>query len=75
MLMDFLQITWLPEDPENPQTYSNPYKWTVTMISAIVTLAVALASSAYSGAVTSIRADFNVQSEEVIILGKLLTLS
>ncbi|KAK9895335.1 putative mfs-multidrug-resistance transporter [Cystobasidium minutum MCA 4210] len=62
-------ITWLPEDPENPQTYSNPYKWTVTMISAIVTLAVALASSAYSGAVTSIRQDFNVRSEEVIILG------
>lgn len=65
------QITWLPEDPENPQTYSNVYKWTVTMIAAIVTLAVALASSAYSGAVTSIREDFNVQSEEVIILGAL----
>lgn len=40
------------------------------MIAAIVTLAVALASSAYSGAVSSIRTDFNVKSEEVIILGE-----
>jgi hypothetical protein len=41
------------------------------MISAIITLAVALASSAYSGAVNSIRETFNVKSEEILILGKL----
>lgn len=45
------------------------------MISAIVTLAVALASSAYSGAVASIRTDFNINNEEVLILGRLFQLS
>lgn len=53
---------------ENPQTYSQAYKWTVTMIVATVTLAVALASSIYSGAIRSVEEDFN-PSTEVAILG------
>lgn len=27
-------VTWLPVDPENPQTYDQVYKWTVTMLGA-----------------------------------------
>lgn len=41
-------INWLPNDPENPQTYSQLYKWTVTAMVAVITLAVALASSVRS---------------------------
>jgi hypothetical protein len=32
-------------DPENPMTWKQPYKWTVTLSVAIATLAVSMASS------------------------------
>lgn len=53
---------------ENPQTYGAMYKWVITMIVAIATLAVALASSIYSGAIRSIQQEFH-PSTEVGILG------
>jgi len=61
-------INWEDDDPENPQTFGAVYKWTITGIVAIATLAVALASSIYSGAIRSIEAEFN-PSTEVAILG------
>jgi hypothetical protein len=38
-------VDWLKEDPENPMTWSEGYKWAVTMTVAVATLAVAMASS------------------------------
>jgi hypothetical protein len=38
-------VDWLPDDPENPMTWKQSYKWTVTMAVAVATLAVAMASS------------------------------
>jgi hypothetical protein len=38
-------IDWLPDDAENPMTWSQARKWTVTAMVAIATMAVALASS------------------------------
>lgn len=60
-------ITWLDNDPENPQTYQKLYKWVITMTVAVITLAVALASSAVSGAVASITADFGASTEVNIL--------
>lgn len=61
-------IDWLLEDPENPRTWTGALKWVCTMIPASVVLCVALASSAYSGAVEWMIREFRC-SEEVIILG------
>lgn len=55
-------LEWLPSDAdgnvtdhENPQTLPDWYKWSLTMTVAIATLAVALASSAYSGKPEGVR--------------------
>lgn len=61
-------VEWVPNDPENPKDYSQALRWSVTALIAIKTLGVALASSAYSGAIGSILADFQC-SQEVAILG------
>ncbi len=61
-------VEWLQNDPENPKDYSPVLRWSVTALIAIKTLGVALASSAYSGAIGSLLADFQC-SQEVIILG------
>ncbi|EQL02772.1 Major facilitator superfamily domain, general substrate transporter [Ophiocordyceps sinensis CO18] len=61
-------VDFLPNDPRNPMTFSRPFKWLVTSIAALSTLAVSFASSAYSGGVGEIIADFHVSSE-VVILG------
>lgn len=61
-------VTWLEEDPENPTSWSDSYKWFLTGLVSIATLAVALASSCYSGAISSVRAEFG-GSTEVLTLG------
>jgi hypothetical protein len=39
-------VDWLPEgDAENPMTWGGTYKWSVIMLVAVSTLAVAMASS------------------------------
>lgn len=44
-------------------TFGPAYKWTVTLTVATATLAVALASSAYSGAIESLREEFGASTE------------
>lgn len=61
-------IGWLDNDAENPQTLAKSRKVFLTGFVSIATLAVALASSAYSGAIDSIRADLG-GSQEVLVLG------
>lgn len=38
-------VDWIPGDAENPMTWKEAYKWAVTMMVAVATLAVAMASS------------------------------
>lgn len=42
-------VTWIENDPRNPMLYSPLKKWSLTMMVAFATLAVAFVSSGYSG--------------------------
>lgn len=61
-------ISWLADDPENPLMLSTLRKWSLAIFVSIATLAVSLASSAYSGAVNSIHEELG-GSTIVITLG------
>lgn len=61
-------VEFLPNDPRNPMTFPRLFKWAITIISAISTLAVSFTSSAYSGSIISINKEFHA-STEVVILG------
>lgn len=61
-------VNWIENDPRNPMLFAMWKKWSLTMLVAIATLAVAFVSSAYSGGVSEILGDFH-SSEEVGILG------
>lgn len=61
-------VVWIDHDPRNPMLYSQLKKWTLTMLVALATLAVAFVSSAFSGGTEEIASDFGA-SEEVVTLG------
>ncbi|KAG5987328.1 hypothetical protein E4U43_005121 [Claviceps pusilla] len=61
-------IHWIPNDARNPMGFSNGRKWFITFVSAVATLAVTLVSSAYTGGMKEIVAEFRV-SQEVATLG------
>lgn len=61
-------VEFLPKDPGNPMGFSRFKKWTITILVAFVTLAVAFVSSAYSGGVAEIVNEFHT-SVEVATLG------
>ncbi|OJI96872.1 hypothetical protein ASPVEDRAFT_48968 [Aspergillus versicolor CBS 583.65] len=56
-------VVWIPNDPRNPMEFSKTMKWFLTGIAAIATLAVALVSSAYTGGIAEIEAEFGIGSE------------
>ncbi|KAI2469668.1 MFS general substrate transporter [Annulohypoxylon bovei var. microspora] len=61
-------VKWIPDDPRNPMNFSPLKRWSITMVVAVATLAVALVSSAYSGGIAEIIIAFRI-STEVAILG------
>jgi hypothetical protein len=61
-------VRWLANDPENPKTYNNLFKWTMTLLTAQMTLCVSLASSAYIGARELLIEEFGC-SNEVFLVG------
>lgn len=61
-------VTWIENDPRNPMLYGPVKKWTLTMLVAIATLAVAFVSSAYSGGADQIIREFRC-SQEIYTLG------
>lgn len=61
-------VEFLPNDPRNPVNFSVLKKWTITVIVAIATLAVAFCSSAYTGGIREILIQFRC-SQEVATLG------
>ncbi|RMJ21117.1 Major Facilitator Superfamily, partial [Aspergillus sp. HF37] len=48
------QISWIPHDPRDPMNFSETGRWAVMCLVSIVTFAVALVSSAYSGSTVEI---------------------
>ena len=61
-------VQFLPNDPEDAQTFSTRRKWSITLLEAMSCLAVTFASSAYSGAIRDVVRSFDV-SMEVATLG------
>ncbi|KAJ5161558.1 hypothetical protein N7492_006950 [Penicillium capsulatum] len=62
------KVTWLDKDPRNPMEFSAVSRWLIVVLMGLVTLAVALVSSAYSGSIKEIVLEFHV-SEEIALLG------
>jgi len=61
-------VDFLPQDPRNPKAFSGVQKWSITILMAFATLAVAFASSAYTGGAKQVISDLNT-NEEVFTLG------
>lgn len=53
-------VTWIDNDPVNPMNYSTTMKWSITILVAIATLAVAFVSSAYSGGIAEVLREFQI---------------
>jgi hypothetical protein len=61
-------VDFLPNDPRNPLEFPTRKKWFFTILQAVATLAVTLASTAYTGGLPDVLASFHV-SEEIGLLG------
>ena len=61
-------VEFIPDDPRDPLNFPEALKWVVTVLLAVSTLAVAFASSAFSGGIQQIMEGFGY-SEEVVLLG------
>lgn len=61
-------VQWIDNDPRNPQLYSEVKKWSLTMLVAMATLAVAFVSSAFSGGANEVIMEFGC-SRELFTLG------
>ncbi|GFR46863.1 hypothetical protein Agub_g8504 [Astrephomene gubernaculifera] len=61
-------VDWLDGDKGNPQTWSTGYKWALTILASLSTLAVGFCSSAYAGAAGDVMLKFDV-TPEVATLG------
>ena len=65
---DPYRVEFLPGDERDPQNFSGLKKWSITLLVAVATLAVAFVSSAYTGGVNQIITGFDT-SDEVVVLG------
>ncbi|KAI9880870.1 MAG: MFS siderochrome iron transporter 1 [Pleopsidium flavum] len=61
-------VEFIPDDPRNPMLFPMWKKWTLTILVAVATLAVAFVSSAYTGGISQIIEQFGA-SQEVVTLG------
>ncbi|KAJ5747737.1 uncharacterized protein N7511_009433 [Penicillium nucicola] len=61
-------VGWLSDDKDNPMNFCGTRKWLLNLLGAFSAFTVALASSAYSGALAKIVAHFAV-TEEIALLG------
>ena len=61
-------VEWIPNDPRDLMLFSTSRKWLITLSVSITTLAIAFASTAYSGSIPQVIEHFHV-SDEVATLG------
>lgn len=67
-------VVWTgPDDPENPQNFSAPFKWTITMLLSSLTIWITFATSVFSTA-TVVTAEVYGVSTEVTTLATSLPL-
>lgn len=64
-------VDFAPNDPENPQNWSTPRRWLITSVTILLVLNATFASSAISGALTSVVKSFHVAQ---IVAGLTITL-
>ncbi len=67
-------VTFLINDPENPQNWSSAWKWTYTMIASGLVVAVAFGSSCVTGGLSLISEKYNVSQEVAILTCSLMVL-
>ncbi|ANB15694.1 Tpo2p [Sugiyamaella lignohabitans] len=60
---DFEFVTFKIDDPENPQNWSNAYRWMVTGLAALLVVCVAYGSSIVTGGLGLISEKYNVSLE------------
>ncbi|MCJ1360589.1 MAG: MFS siderochrome iron transporter 1 [Icmadophila ericetorum] len=61
-------VEFIPNDPRNPMGFGQVKKWSITLLVAFATLAVAFVSSAYTGGIEQIIEQFGA-SDEIVTLG------
>ncbi|KAI0598589.1 major facilitator superfamily transporter [Biscogniauxia sp. FL1348] len=61
-------VDFLPDDPKDPMAFPGWKKWFITVLQAVAVLAVAFVSTAYSGGVSYVIAEFKIDSI-IAILG------
>lgn len=61
-------VVWIENDPRNPMTWADWKKWCLVALVSIATLAVAFVSSAYTGGLSEVIAQFHT-SELIVTLG------
>ncbi|KAF2131402.1 MFS general substrate transporter [Dothidotthia symphoricarpi CBS 119687] len=61
-------VEWIENDPRNPMTWAKTKKWILALCVANSVLVVSFCSSAFSGGITQIMAEFNV-SQTIVTLG------
>jgi hypothetical protein len=64
---EYKLVTFLPNDPENPNHWSKAYKWWCTMVVAFTCFVVAFASSVITADIIGVQKEFN-RSEEVTLV-------
>ncbi|KAI0808175.1 MFS general substrate transporter [Fomes fomentarius] len=52
-----------PDDPQNPKTWSRPYRWYLTMLAAVLLLNATFASSSPSGVIPDLMREFSFSRE------------
>ncbi|KAJ5155404.1 MFS general substrate transporter [Penicillium capsulatum] len=65
---DPYQVSWLEDDVRDPMNFSLCFKWALTLLVGLDTFAIALVSSAYSGALRALILDLHI-SDELSIIG------
>ena len=65
---DPYRVEFIPNDPRDPMGFAMWKKWTITLLVAFATLAVAFVSSAYTGGVDQIIQELHT-SDEIVVLG------
>jgi hypothetical protein len=61
-------VEWIENDPRNPMTWSKTRKWVMAIAVANSVLVVSFCSSAFSGGIQQIMAEFSC-SQEIVTLG------
>ncbi|OJT09245.1 hypothetical protein TRAPUB_14320 [Trametes pubescens] len=65
--VDPFEVTMGPDDPDNPKSWSRPYRWYITMLSAVLVLNATFASSAPEGIIPDLMQQFSFGQEVAVL--------